>query len=46
MRWNREKELKVSRYTHSFMGVLLLLGIVVFIREIPAIRRYLRMERM
>jgi hypothetical protein len=46
MRWNRERELRISRYTHGLLGVLLVMGLVVFVREFPAIRRYLRMERM
>jgi hypothetical protein len=46
MRWNRERELRVSRVTHGLLGVLGLVALAVFIRELPALRRYLRMERM
>ena len=46
MKWNREAELGMSGLTRGMLGVMLVLGLIVFIRELPAMRRYLRMERM
>jgi hypothetical protein len=46
MKWNRETELRASRVTHAVLGVVALLGLLVLIRELPALRRYLRMGRM
>jgi hypothetical protein len=34
------------RVTQGLLAVLGLIGVAIFIRELPALRRYLRMERM
>ncbi len=46
MKWNREAELHASRVTHGILGVIAFVGLIVLIRELPAVRRYLRMARM
>ncbi len=47
MRWNREKKgLRASLVTNGLLGVLAVLGLIAVFRELPAMRRYLRMERM
>ena len=43
MKWNRNHELRASR---GLLGLLALFGIFVLVRELPSMRRYLRMERM
>lgn len=46
MRWNRKREPRVSRVTQGLLGMLVLAGLAVLARELPAMRRYLRMSRM
>lgn len=46
MKWNRRKELAVSRVTQGLLGIIALAGLAVLLRELPAMRRYLRIARM
>jgi hypothetical protein len=43
MMWKRNHERRASR---GLLGLLAALGIFMLVRELPAMRRYLRMERM
>lgn len=46
MKRNHRAELRTSRFTHGLLLGLALVGAFVLLRELPALRRYLRMERM
>ncbi len=46
MKWNRRKVSGGMDVTRGLLGAVALIGIVVLLREMPAMRRYLRMARM
>jgi hypothetical protein len=46
MKWTLRRERGISHATSGLLGALVVLGLIVIMRELPAMRRYLRMERM
>lgn len=46
MNWKRQKDVRVSNTLLTILTGAAVLGVLLFVRELPALRRYIRIERM